>query len=720
MTRRLGRNVGALIGAFGLCLTTGVIAVPSLSSVQVVSAAPTSPTDVNKIPHYFGPYANWANSPQVLADTVVTLSAPAAGGVQAEATATVAATTGVITGITITAPGSGYLTPPTVTFASPGVTPTTVANATATISTGVISSITVVEPGFGFTTPTATISAPPITGTQATAVASGGVDNLVWVPNPGGVGNSYLIQPIVTFTGPQLAGGATATATAVMDPLTGIVTDVTLVNPGSGYTTAPTVTIIDAAAQNPQPTIPATAVATIGVNLIDVNNGGDGYVTPTVTITDSVAPFDKNASATAIVATAGAVSGITLVAPGFGGAGYITPGIKKFVDTLAGLGPSAPNTLGQYIPVAVPDTTTYPGSDYYEIALVQYRQRFSSSLPATGTLLRGYVQISTNVVPGAHIQLTNANLNPAQAPTPIAGYFGVDMPRYLGPTIVATKDRPVRVLFRNLLPTGVAGDLFLPVDTSLMGSGMGPNAVMLDPTTKVPMDMIGDPGTVLDGVRNPACGETPKPRTCYLENRATLHLHGGVTPWISDGTPHQWITPAGDALATDYPKGVSVSNVPDMPDPGDGSQTFFYTNQQSARLMFYHDHAWGITRLNVYAGEAAGYVVTDPMEASLIATGGALNGLGGPNGLGTPLIIQDKTFVPSPATDRQRRPDLELRQVGRRGQPVDPARLHACAEPRRPVGHELVRTLDVRPMVLATGEGRQVSTDRQPLLRPGL
>ena len=75
----------------------------------------------------------------------------------------------------------------------------------------------------------------------------------------------------------------------------------------------------------------------------------------------------------------------------------------------------------------------------------------------------------------------------------------------------------------------------------------------------------------------------------YTQNRATLHLHGGVTPWISDGTPHQWITPAGENTA--YPKGVSVSNVPDMPDPGPGAETFFYTNQQSARLMFYHDHA---------------------------------------------------------------------------------------------------------------------------------
>ena len=30
--------------------------------------------------------------------------------------------------------------------------------------------------------------------------------------------------------------------------------------------------------------------------------------------------------------------------------------------------------------------------------------------------------------------------------------------------------------------------------------------------------------------------------------------------------------------------------------------------------MFYHDHAYGITRLNVYAGEAAGYLLTDPVE----------------------------------------------------------------------------------------------------------
>ena len=124
----------------------------------------------------------------------------------------------------------------------------------------------------------------------------------------------------------------------------------------------------------------------------------------------------------------------------------------------------------------------------------------------------------------------------------------------------------------------------------------------------------------------------------YTQNRATLHLHGGNTIWISDGTPHQWTVPVGES--TPYPKGVSVKYIPDM-DGGtepQGTLTFFYSNQQTARLMFYHDHALGITRLNVYAGEAAGYLLTDPTETSLIAAGTLPN-------LGIPLIIQDKTFV---------------------------------------------------------------------------
>ncbi len=296
--------------------------------------------------------------------------------------------------------------------------------------------------------------------------------------------------------------------------------------------------------------------------------------------------------------------------------GTLTGGIRKFVDGLPGLGAANANNLGQYIPVASP--TAPPAgvpndADYYEIALVQYREQMHSDLPPVvggkadpnatgGTLLRGYVQ-EVNGVP-------------------------VSDPHYLGPLIMAQKGRPVRIKFTNRLPTGAGGNLFLPVDASVMGSGPGPNISDAIRTNNQPNDLCKTP-----------FGQ-PVPAGCYAQNRATIHLHGGVTPWISDGTTHQWITPAGETTA--YPKGVSVYNVPDMPNggpnPPQGVQTFYYTNDQSARLMFYHDHAAGITRLNVYAGVAAGYLLTDPTEQELVAKGVIPVDQ-------IPLVIQDKTFV---------------------------------------------------------------------------
>ncbi|MEW9097320.1 MAG: hypothetical protein AB2417_19785 [Clostridiaceae bacterium] len=292
-----------------------------------------------------------------------------------------------------------------------------------------------------------------------------------------------------------------------------------------------------------------------------------------------------------------------------------SPPLRKFVDAMPGLGPNNSNSLGQYIPVAIPDITTYPGTDYYEIAVVEFTEQMHSDLPPT--TLRGYVQLSTTIVPGNHVPLTYKG-------TPIfkgdgTQAYGVDAPHYLGPAIVANRGVPVRIKFYNLLPTGTGGDLFIPVDATVMGAGMGPLGMDADPMN-------------------------------YTQNRANIHLHGNNTVWISDGTPHQWITPAGED--TPYPQGVSVVNVPDMEnvdDPRDGMQTLYYTNAQNARLMFYHDHSYGITRLNVYVGEASAYLLTDRVEQDLI---NGTNQLGvNPNlkkvlpGLGIPLIIQDKTFV---------------------------------------------------------------------------
>jgi FtsP/CotA-like multicopper oxidase with cupredoxin domain len=73
----------------------------------------------------------------------------------------------------------------------------------------------------------------------------------------------------------------------------------------------------------------------------------------------------------------------------------------------------------------------------------------------------------------------------------------------------------------------------------------------------------------------------------------------------------------------------------------------------------YHDHVSGLTKINAYTGMAAGYVVVDPVELTMVAnalgttlatkvTSGPFTGL--PIGLldavGIPLVIQDKGFVP--------------------------------------------------------------------------
>ena len=76
--------------------------------------------------------------------------------------------------------------------------------------------------------------------------------------------------------------------------------------------------------------------------------------------------------------------------------------------------------------------------------------------------------------------------------------------------------------------------------------------------------------------------------------------------------------------------------------------------------MFYHDHAWGITRLNVYAGEAAGYLITDATEKKLISQRYSFPADQ------IPLIIQDRTFVPAcrPAVPRRTRPGTTARWGG--------------------------------------------------------
>ena len=401
---------------------------------------------------------------------------------------------------------------------------------------------------------------------------------------------------------------------------------------GTGYS-APVVTVTDAYDATLPPVTATAAVVGGVITGITIPANSAGYSAPIVTIVDDPTLCGGAAPQPPCGSGAAATATIDLTQP-------LVGGLPKFVDKLPGLGPTGANGLGQYIPVGVPEPCTYSTqvADCYSIALVEYTEKMHTNLPPTR--LRGYVQLSTAAVPGKQVPLFNPDGSQVLMPDGTQA-LGVDNPHYLGPVLVAQgrvagagiEAKPVRITFYNLLPSGAAGNLFLPVDETVMGSGVGP---------------------ALPGI----AGDK------YTQNRATIHLHGNNTVWISDGNTHQWITPASET--TPYPAGVSARNVPDMGTgcdavpgsglPGDpatkkssGCMTFFYTNAQSARLQFYHDHAMGITRVNVYAGEAAGYVITDAVEQDMIS---GTNVSGVNPGLlkvlpdiGIPLVIQDKTFV---------------------------------------------------------------------------
>lgn len=143
---------------------------------------------------------------------------------------------------------------------------------------------------------------------------------------------------------------------------------------------------------------------------------------------------------------------------------------------------------------------------------------------------------------------------------------------YPGPTIEAFKDVPILVEWDNNLPN----KHFLPFDTTLHGTRDNP------------------------------------------EVRTVVHLHGARVAPDSDGHPDAWYT-------ADYR----------ITGPKFTRKIYKYTNHQPGLTMWYHDHAMGQTRLNVYAGLAGFYFLRDSLEKRLNLPKGNYE---------IPLMIQDKSF----------------------------------------------------------------------------
>jgi spore coat protein A, manganese oxidase len=238
------------------------------------------------------------------------------------------------------------------------------------------------------------------------------------------------------------------------------------------------------------------------------------------------------------------------------------PGINSQV----GKRPLDPEQLQQFatplpiIPARAPDTTTFPGKDYYVVTARQGVHDFGLR-DDDGSLI----------------------LDPATGKPIQTLAWGYDT-SYLGPTIEARSGRPVVVKFVNGLQDEKGRPLtrhLLYVDRTLDGAAAEPQV------------------------------------------RLVPHLHGGHVAAEFDGNPRFWFTP--DPAAPSNGAGGPAGN----------SVQYTYDNDQPASTIWFHDHALGATRLNVYAGLAAYYLIRDPVE----------DGLGLPSGeYEIPLVLQDKAF----------------------------------------------------------------------------
>jgi spore coat protein A, manganese oxidase len=214
-------------------------------------------------------------------------------------------------------------------------------------------------------------------------------------------------------------------------------------------------------------------------------------------------------------------------------------------------------------------------------------RKFVTPLPVPGT---AWEVIGADGAELVARQFT-VSLHPDLAPTTVWGYQRRTghpaMPAtYLGPTLVAGPGAPASVTFEN----GLAAPLF-PADPMLVPAGVDPRIVRLN-----------------------------------------THLHGGRIDDHSDGNPFDAYSGGKAELETGY------------------SYTQVWANDQGDALLWYHDHALGITRTNVYAGLAGGYVLTDgdDNERNLPFVTNS-SGVPDPYGTGNipldiPLVIQDRNL----------------------------------------------------------------------------
>jgi spore coat protein A len=182
-------------------------------------------------------------------------------------------------------------------------------------------------------------------------------------------------------------------------------------------------------------------------------------------------------------------------------------------------------------------------------------------------------------------------------------------------TFEAVKGKRVEVKWVNDL----SGPSILPVDPTLHWAD--PNGQGMLYCTQSQLDFLKMMGTGID------CTQPYPPGYPYAQYPVPIvtHLHGAEVQSTSDGGPEQWFTNSG-IHGADYATEKKT-------DPN--AAIYQYPNEQLPTTLWYHDHALGMTRLNVLSGLAGFYLLRDPgKEPNLIAD----------IKYEVPLAIQDRNF----------------------------------------------------------------------------
>lgn len=305
---------------------------------------------------------------------------------------------------------------------------------------------------------TATLDYAPTTRATATANISGGVDSVV-VTTPG---SGYTSAPTVTISAPG-GGGTTATAVAIV--ASGAIVAVQITDPGSGYSSAPAVAIAGPGGGG----APAAATSRISASVasVTVNTTGAGSYTganaPRVMISGGGGGNGATASATVVGA---AVTGYTVTAAG---SGYTTAPIASIAGGAAGPNGSDGNasTIGTGSFTTESAILSVTGNPDFDITSLSYpagvSYRGGDIIPMTLTFVNHAISNNTPNVP--FIPGRQANYFRVQvvlSSNPVYGDADDMLLTFHDVTIpILADDRPHVISWNQLLPGNFSGSYYV-------------------------------------------------------------------------------------------------------------------------------------------------------------------------------------------------------------------------------------------------------------------